>query len=432
MNGSTTATFARPTATPKQTPTRDDRDWYPYYAAYSQPFVDSVLDAQLADATKILDPWTGSGTTNATCHRRGVCSVGLDINPASIVIAKGRLATARADADNPAAPVELFHLASRTAVEPAPVDPLLHWFLPDAVERIRSLERAAHVALSFQRGDSPCQPNHAWLTALPADLCFVYCVLFFVVRNMLRPYATTNPMWFKMPTSSRSGHKLGPSWLQLNRRYQHAWEFLSGRLSAPVDRPPNTELGIGSATDLPFTSDQFDGVLTSPPYATRVDYVKGMLPELAVLGVRQDELSKLRTTTTGTPVVRRTSRITADSSIQSESGRTVLARIRDHSSKGSRNYYHPWMRNYLAELQTSIKELNRVTTKSSTICLVVQNSYYKDVRIDLQDIVEELFLGVGRALAARHDYSAPNPRSPARSTAGSNGRSTCESLLVFQ
>ena len=422
-----------PPSTPKQTSTHDGRDWYPYYAAYSEAFVINVFDAYLAGATSILDPWAGSGTTNAVSHRRGVSSVGLDINPASLLIAKGRLASPLGDQEGPASPVELVGLASSLEHDSDPTDPLSLWFLPQAVGRLRALERAAYLALSVPPRPTASRVGRVWLNTLSPELSFLYCALFLAVRRMLRPYATTNPMWFKTSTKSEAVRKLNPCWSELSHAYGEAMSYLSERLSLPIKNPPTTEFQLGNATNLGCALGHFDGVLTSPPYATRLDYVKGMLPELAVLGLREQALLELRASTTGTPVVRQLSPMPQHpGTVDSESACLVLERVKEHSSKGSRNYYYPWVQNYFVDLQLSTKELARVTTDSGVICLVVQNSYYKDVPIILQDIITELFFAHGRRLKARRDYSAPNSRSPASAAAEPTLRCSTESLLVFQ
>jgi hypothetical protein len=40
------------------------RNWYRYYAGYSERFVEDALDVTISDASDVvLDPWNGSGTT---------------------------------------------------------------------------------------------------------------------------------------------------------------------------------------------------------------------------------------------------------------------------------------------------------------------------------------------------------------------------------
>jgi hypothetical protein len=55
---------------PKQPPSRSKRDWYPYYAGFTEEFVEAVLAEHLIDCGPILDPWSGTGTTTAACVKR--------------------------------------------------------------------------------------------------------------------------------------------------------------------------------------------------------------------------------------------------------------------------------------------------------------------------------------------------------------------------
>lgn len=92
------------------------------------------------------------------------------------------------------------------------------------------------------------------------------------------------------------------------------------------------------------------------------------------------------------------------------------------------------MANYLRSLQAGLLEIHRIVRPDGVICVVVQDSYYKEIHIDTQCIVAETLKAAGRALVARHDYPAPNPRRRQH-----NGDSSCtvkrpstESLLVFR
>ena len=187
-----------------------------------------------------------------------------------------------------------------------------------------------------------------------------------------------------------------------------------------------------SATRLPFPTGLFDAVLTSPPYATRIDYVKGTLPELAVLGADEAFLTALRSETTGSPVVKGHSGKPAEP-LASKFGLSILDQITIHPSKGSRDYYFPWMHSYLSSLQTGLSETSRTVGPTGTICIVVQDSYYKELHIDLQRIVTEMLHSLGRSLADRRDFPTTNPRSRSnRSGLNVMQRRNTESLLVFK
>lgn len=78
-------------ASPKLTPS-DSHGWYGYYAGYSASFASDAIDVLVSDDSpkRILDPWNGSGTTTLAATLMGHRPIGMDRNPALVVIAKGR------------------------------------------------------------------------------------------------------------------------------------------------------------------------------------------------------------------------------------------------------------------------------------------------------------------------------------------------------
>ena len=416
---------------PKQPTLRLLRDWYPYYAGYTERFVHSVIDNHFGDAEFILDPWSGTGTTTTVCLKRGLTSFGVDINPALTVIARARILPQQHRTKLEKISTQIVDLAKRNEDAINPInDPLDTWFLPCGVRKIRSIQNAIHLLLPRNR-DTSSQGNIIELVdEMPHIMSFFYCVLFAVSRSLLARYGTSNPMWVKNPPTIRN--RINPSWDTLIGAFLLQVKNLRDRLSIDRKVSEKTLLRTGNATELPFSQCQFDGVVTSPPYATRIDYVIGTLPELSVLGADKSFVSVLRRVTTGTPVVKD---IVYDdfSTLETDCGAKMLEAIATHPSKGSKSYYFPWFRNYLLHLKTGILELARTVKPGGTICIVVQDSFYKECRIDLQTIVVEIMNSTGRLLIERHDFPAPSARSKAKRNAmQSSKRDTTESLLVFK
>ena len=417
---------------PKQSPTKNRRDWYPYYAGFTEAFASAVLTGHLSDATAVLDPWSGSGTTTAACIKSGVQSTGLDLNPAMTVIATGRLAPF------PQQP-SLQSLTEKildTAREPTPAYPaddlLTHWVRPKTARRIRAIQSAIHSCIKSSQKTGTLQENISAVDRLCSTACFFYCILFSTVRSLLNRFGTTNPMWLKYPVSYR--HRIAPSWKTLTEVFSDEFRRLSHRLTFITEpaldiHPP---FRTGNAASLPFINDYFDAALTSPPYATRLDYVKGTLPELAVLGATDGTVRQLRRESTGSPVVHGHTGNDYHH-IESPCARRTLAHIRSHPSKGSQSYYHPWMRNYIHHLQAGILEIDRVVTAGGTIGIVVQDSYYKGFHVNLQRIVVETLASRGRTLSCRYDNPA---HAPYRKTQGPGDRTESrrlhtETVLIF-
>ena len=56
-------------------------DWYPYLEGFSSSFVSSVFEKYLSNAKKILDPFSGIGTTPIYLTINGIKSYYCEVNP---------------------------------------------------------------------------------------------------------------------------------------------------------------------------------------------------------------------------------------------------------------------------------------------------------------------------------------------------------------
>jgi hypothetical protein len=264
---------------------------------------------------------------------------------------------------------------------------------------------------------------------LPLLAAFFYAALFAAVRDLLQPFRASNPTWLRYPRSSR--HRINPSQQRIGEAFRARVEFLASRLTLPGALGNHErQVQTGSALDL-RADTQFDACLTSPPYATRVDYVRNTLAELAVLGLSSEQVERLRSTTLGTPKVRGTKREVEG--LSSAKARRVVSLVSEHPSHGSANYYAPWICNYFAALEDSLARINGVVVKGGPIALVVQDSFYKTVRVDLQDIVLEMMMDLGRELHVREDHDVRHlfaRINPAAKKHLASRRNT-ESVLVF-
>ena len=322
-------------------------------------------------------------------------------------------------------------VVARTAqTQEAPPDLLEAWLNPGAAGLVRNIRGAIHTVLNFH--GMVAAGKHLRTADLTPMASFFYCALFGVVRHVLRRYRATNPMWLKYPRTYR--HRARPSQRALHAELERQVDYLAHRLSLTprlAGLSPESPFTTGNAQALEFDDDLFDGAVTSPPYATRVDYVRGTLPELAVLGVSAEDVERLRAQSTGSPTIKGSHR-SDGSELTSRAAKIVLEAIALHASKASRSYYFPWMTNYLQALQTGLQELHRTVRPNCPICVVVQDSYYKEVPIPMQRIVSEMMSAVGRDVRAQYDYSAPNPRRKSLTAdAPATVLENMETLLVF-
>ena len=285
-----------------QHPSRKQRDWYPYYAGFTEDFVEGLLCVNWHEFHNVLDPWSGSGTTSAVCTKTGISSRGLDINPALTVIARGRFVSHSTRN-------ELTDLTKQVVSAVPEVTPSLRssdllrlWFTDDSILHIRSIETAIWDICGIKKEDNSDQTTTISVDEFSALMSFLYTALFASMKNILRGFRSTNPMWIKK--SKTSTELESPSRSVLLDLFQSSAAQLAALLSMPKQVLGDGEIPVstGDATNLPFADNSFDSVVTSPPYATRLDYVNGTLPELAIIGATEQAVSDLRRRVTGSPV----------------------------------------------------------------------------------------------------------------------------------
>lgn len=419
-------------ANPKQTARVRAEGWYRYYAGYSPDFVADALRLVNRDARPlhVLDPWVGAGTTCAVAADQGHVTTGVDINPALVTIAKARMLRSDVTESMEALTEEIIKGANRSRRHISPGDPLLNWFAPKAATSLRALERSI-----FRLMVSPESDESALgfgLTHLSPLAAFFYVTLFRVTRNRLRSATTSNPTWVKASVPLKNRAKPSRAALQDEFRAMQGSlsEFLRiGTQHETADTP--VEIQHGSSTSLNLPDEVVDVVITSPPYCTRIDYVASARPELAVLGCGDDIFKALRHMTIGSPTL---PSFVDKTATQSAAAKRFLKAVRSHRSKASQTYYYRYFDTYFRMLDRSLQEMHRVVQWGGSGFLVVQDSYYKEIHLDLPRITTELAERHSWVVSNRFDYpvrrtmAVVNPRARAyRQTFGA-----VESVLLLR
>ena len=188
---------------PKQSVSRKQRDWYPYYAAFPEAFVENVLTQHLHSATSILDPWSGSGTTTAVCIKHGLDSEGVDINPSLTVIARARLLPASKRQELIATGETIALQTLNSKLPPLLPDPLNSWLEEESTFYVRALQHAIHETYQNPPCGRRCCDFVATVDSYSRELCFYYTALFSALRTLLSNFRSTNPTWIKVPNDSR-------------------------------------------------------------------------------------------------------------------------------------------------------------------------------------------------------------------------------------
>jgi hypothetical protein len=358
-------------------------NWYRYYAGYSTQFVRGVLDhLDLPKGATVLDPWNGSGTTTATASQAGFSVTGYDTNPALVIVALARQLDVGINKSLNALTTDLLKHAREEAPD-APTEPLASWFDIGTAARLRGLERAIQ---RTQVDDGTIRSvADTGVERISTLAAFFYVALFVKVGG--------------------AGDELvSRSWDQIDAAFQQAVAHLTPtRQIAGVDVVQTLE--VGDSTDLPANDHSIDATVTSPPYCTRIDYVKATLPELAVLGFGKEKLAALRDSMVGTPTM-----WNATPPAEPAWGTRVnelLAQIEKHPSKASAGYYRKYFTQYFDSMWRSLGEISRVSGADAPIVLVVQDSYYKNIHVDLAAILVEMIDRLGWTGIEQIPFSMP-------------------------
>jgi DNA modification methylase len=386
-------------SSPKRQPS-SNQPWFDYYAGYADVFVEDIIGTLAGHATTVLDPWNGAGTTTAAAARAGLGTIGLDINPAAVVIAKARLLMSDVAASLlPLADDVVAHARDRRdPIEKS--DLLLRWLDPSTATSIRRLERS--ISTLLVSGKDGRMTESGVVDDLSSLAALFYLALFRMTRDLLKPFFASNPTWIRLRVEPIS--RLSVRFAELAKRFRASVLALqeatkSNEYPAPRLAP---EVTLASSAKIPLRSSSVNAVLTSPPYCTRIDYAIATLPELAVLGYDWPKVQQLRTQLIGTPTM--LNEKGKDTTAGSDTLQLLLRRIERHPSYAAQNYYLPFYRQYFRSMSDSLKEINRVTRAGSPIVLVVQDSWFKNVRVATPIIINELAQSIGWRVIGEHPF----------------------------
>lgn len=382
---------------------RDRDDWFPYYAGFSGEFARVLLRTSgLQQGSSCMDPWNGSGTTTAAAslHRHRI--LGFDLNPVMVVVARSRLFP-RVELPS-VAPLlaDLARKSTESQVECGPTDPLLTWFVADSAIAVRSIERAIHALLVSADSLSVALADISGLSAVAA---FFYVALFRSVRHLLQKFTPSNPTWVRRPRTPQA---------RLRPAFENVWllfqQYVTNMKTGILNEPPQWEtidanytIEVAASDNLPVADSSVDLVLTSPPYCTRIDYAISTSPELAILGLSLDtELKTLRSRLIGTPTIH--TKIPSVEPSWGISCSTFLEQVRSHPSKAAKSYYYKTYVQYFSGIDRSLREVARCMKPTAKCIIVVQDSYFKDIRANLPAMFADLASKHGLFLGRRDDF----------------------------
>lgn len=350
----------------------------------------------------VYDPWNGSGTTTFAAASLGLGSVGLDLNPAMVVVAKARLLpTSEADTLLPLGK-KIVELASTHAETIESDDPLHTWFGRGNARTIRSIERSIQSHLVGSLTQTSQELHLENLSSLAAANLVA---LFSVSRKLARKFRTTNPTWMRPPRADETKPRFNNATIYASflENLRAMTDALHARSKIAEHEIARHKIMLGDSTTAKSTSGRIDLVLTSPPYCTRIDYTAATRIELAILHpltqLKVGELSRQMIGSVRVPM--------EDIEVDQAWGDTCvtfLENLRNHPSKASDGYYYRTHLDYFQKMKLSIENLSHALREDALAILVVQDSYYKELYNDLPAIITEIAKRQGLSLKRRENF----------------------------
>lgn len=385
-----------PKRNPKRTMERRHLPWENNYAAFSLEFATAAA-RQLCRGTDciVYDPFLGSGTTLEAAAAVGQESFGVELNPYNAVLARCRVAI---EADIRVAREMLtraLKTKKRGIVNEGTAD--------GAKVFIDALLQTLGKRLGCLPSDVPSRLC-AWPDGdFDSELVALVSALS-AVKKTAPVHLRSNPAWLLPGNSPDLEGTKNSSWIA------HALSCtddicadLHLRRSAVGNRR-RVAVFPGSYQDSPIMDGQIERFLTSPPYLNRLDYVNPTLPELNALGLLSEKnIDGLRIEMMGTTKMRPIS--SASMELPSVTAEQLLDEIAVHPTKASGTYYLRFFRQYFGDLLQFLRWLDRCSTRTCSGILVIQDSYYKEIKIPIVHILKELANSCNFDVSVAHEES---------------------------
>ncbi|MGD0206162.1 MAG: site-specific DNA-methyltransferase [Verrucomicrobiota bacterium] len=405
--------------------------WYKYKEAFSAGMVEYFLENFNLKKGKLLDPFAGSGTAMFAASGLGMQAEGIELLPIGQQIIETKQLI-----DLEITSEDIVILEHWAKVRP--------WTKSKATLPINELR--------ITRGAYPTETLEGigkYLAAVENENKHVRSALRFALLCILESISYTRKDGQYLRWDHRSGRTLGKKIfdkgkiLSFNEAISEKLNNIVSDLRAgtvPEDlfaksrtKPGKIIPHIGSCLDIlpTFDSAKYDCIITSPPYCNRYDYTRTYALELALLGVSEDELVKLRQDMLSCTVENRAKNLLKinpkwDKAIRAADQQKLLQEILKYldterdQGRLNNNGISRMVRGYFYEMACVIAECARVLKRNARLIMVNDNVRYAGVSVSvdiiLSDIAQQLGFEVENILVL------PNGKGNSSQQMGVHGR----------
>lgn len=397
--------------------------WLRLTPAYSVKVVDQILKS-ISPKKTVLDPFCGTGTTAVCAASRGHCATTVDINPFLVWFARTKAMEYSNDLLNETDAVsrKVVKRAMKRSIEPVPEPPIFRidrWWSESVRDFLRHLKAAIDLA------SAPSSPLR--------DLLYVaFC------RTLMNlSFAAFNHQSISFNGSRQTQ-------LKLEIPYDDVFLDAVRTILVGARENPKGQASVihGDSRKLKSViQSKFDIVITSPPYANRMSYIRELRPYMYWLGYLQNgrEAGELDWKAIGGTWGIATSRLNgwnrnSDCWLPKSIGELVQEISRSENANGVllANY----VSKYCHDMSCHFRDLRSVLRAGGQFHYIVGNSTFYGVLVPIEEVYAELLRHYGfRAIKItpirkrnsnkkliEFDVSGSAPRSRSISSNSSNRR----------
>ena len=360
---------------------RDTRyGWLRLTPAYSVHLVEEVLGERSRPDLPVLDPFCGTGTTLLACAEQGIDCDSVDLNPFLLWLARAK--SARYTPRDLATAIAAVAAMAARATKPRkrePWTPAIHnidrWWMPGTRH---ALGRAFEYV------------NEARLPARVHDLALLaFCRA--LIETALVSFGHQS-MSFKSPSAGTEREEMQ----QVSEALRGAIESIVGAASPPLPRAcVRVVRGDSRALGVSLGERRYGTVVTSPPYANRMSYIRELRPYMYWLGylVERRDAGELDWQAIGGTWGAATSNLNTWRPLPGQrvevTGFARLVRDIARRSELLSRYVH----RYFVDLTQHVRSLYPLVGRGGQVVYIIGNSKFYDVLVPAEQMLAQILEG---------------------------------------